>query len=50
MSMLTRHILFRPWKTFESNAKDLIIEGYGNLKEGYVSLLANIIKEKVVKF
>ncbi len=37
---------FKSWETFESNAKNLIIEGYGNLKEGYVSLLANIIKRK----
>ena len=36
---------FKNWDTFEINAQKLIKAGFGNLKEGYVSLIANIIKK-----
>jgi NDP-sugar pyrophosphorylase family protein len=36
---------FKNWKIFENNAIKLLDEGYGKLKEGYVSLIANIIKK-----
>ena len=36
---------FKNWNTFEINAQKLIKAGFGILKEGYVSLIANIIKK-----
>tara|TARA_B100001059_G_C17838465_1_gene590071 strand:+ start:3887 stop:5452 length:1566 start_codon:yes stop_codon:yes gene_type:complete len=36
---------FKNWETFEINSKLLLNEGFGNLKEGYVSLVSNIIKK-----
>ena len=36
---------FKSWKTFEVNSNKLISNGYGPLKEGYVSLIANVIKQ-----
>lgn len=34
---------FKTWKTFKENTSQLIKKGYGPLKEGYVSLIANYI-------
>ena len=34
---------FKNWQTFEKNSLQLIKKGFGNLKEGYVSLIANVI-------
>lgn len=36
---------FKNWQVFEKNSKKLINEGFGNLEEGYVSLVSNIIKK-----